>query len=451
MRKQKDEFAAIGAEVLKFDTKPGDFYRELATCLEDHKFYNDAERYFQKAIELREKLPAPKSGLGMLYMRLGNEKKARELLDQAFEADPFNVRVANSRKVLKHLEKYTTKETKHYIFKFDPKHDRILAEFFADYLEEVHAVLVKEFGYEPQGKILVELFNNHEMFSGRTVALPDLHTIGACTGKVMTMCSPAAKALAHPFNWGRVVRHELVHIFNLAQTDFQVPHWLTEGLAVRNEQMARPPMWSRVLREASDNNELLTLDTIQLGFVRPRSANQWTLAYCQSQLYVDYLVKKFGRPAIGKMLNAFRDGLDNPAAIQKVCGIDKVAFEKGYREFIAGIVEKIPASRSKTEKPMTLAELEKAVQKQQDDLDLAARLASEYLRRRQTAEARKLADKILAVKKGHPLASVVKARLLNMVKEGEMAISLLEAAARENPDDTKVHAELAPVTRMRKS
>ncbi len=443
MRKQKPEFQAVVAEVDKFDAKPGDFYRELATCLEDHKFYNDAEGYFRKAIELREKLPGPKSGLGTLYMRLGNEKEARKLLDEAFQADPFNVRVANMRKVLKHLEKYSTKETAHYILKFDPKHDPILAEFFAEYLEEVHKVLVKDFNYEPQGKILVELFNNHEMFSGRVVALPDLHTIGACTGRMMAMCSPTATALQHPFNWGRVVRHELVHIFNLAQTDFQVPHWLTEGLAVRNEQMARPPLWSRVLRDATDNNELLTLETIQLGFVRPRSANQWTLAYCQSQLYVDYLVKTYGVEAIGKMLNAFRDGLDNAGAIHKVCGIDKATFEKGYQKFLAGITDKIPPSRSKAEKALTLAELEKAVEKNPDDLDLSAKLAGEYLRRRQTAEARKLADKVLEEKKTHPLASVVKARLLEMVKEREMAIGLLEAAAKDNPDDTKVNAELA--------
>ena len=73
------------------------------------------------------------------------------------------------------------------------------------------------------------------MFSGRTVALPDLHTVGAVTGRVMTVASPTARGLSRPFNWGRVVRHELTHLFNLAQTRYQAPHWLTEGLAVRNE------------------------------------------------------------------------------------------------------------------------------------------------------------------------------------------------------------------------
>src|SRR5258708_30267660 len=108
-------------------------------------------------------------------------------------------------------------------------------------LEEIHAELAEKFHYQPKGPILIEVFNNHEMFSGRIVALPDLHTIGACTGRMVAMVSPQGKSIRKAFNWGRVLRHEMVHIFNLEQTNFLVPHWLTEGLAVMNEGVPRPP------------------------------------------------------------------------------------------------------------------------------------------------------------------------------------------------------------------
>ena len=105
----------------------------------------------------------------------------------------------------------------------------------------------------PKGPILIEVFNKHEMFSGRVVALPDLHTIGACTGRMFAMVSPNGtrdgRKMA-PFNWARVLRHEMVHIFNLEQTHFLVPHWLTEGLAVNNEGFPRPQPWNTLLREA---------------------------------------------------------------------------------------------------------------------------------------------------------------------------------------------------------
>jgi tetratricopeptide (TPR) repeat protein len=435
-------------EVEKFNPKPGVFYHELGTSLEDRKLYKDAEVYFKKSIEMREKnpaakaalgMPAAKAGLGMLYLRLGKEADAKVLLEQAFKGDTFNVRVSNSLKVLRHLEKYDTIQTKHYDLKFDPKTDKLLAEFMAEYLETVHAQLAKDFQYEPTDRVLVELFNNHEMFSGRTIGLPDLHTIGACTGKVVTITSPKGKGLAKPFNWGRVIRHELVHIFNLAQTEFLVPHWLTEGLAVRNEGGNRPPTWSAVLRERFDKDDLLNLDTIMLAFVRPRNQAEWGLAYCQSHLYVEYLLKTYGIESIGPMLNAFRDGLDTASALQKVCKVDKDAFEKGYKAYVAEVVKAIPsAGKKEPDKPMTLAELEAAHEKDPDDLDVAARLADQYSRRKRAADARKLAEKVLEKKPGHPMASIVKARLLALAGDDAESRAVMEAAQKANPDDYRL-------------
>ncbi len=436
--KQKDEFEKTVAEMTKINPKPAVFYYELAAALDDRKYYLDAEKHYRQAMELNDRLAGPKNSLGLLYMRLGKESEAQDLLDKAFKFDPFNVRVANSRKVLKHLAGYETKESSHYIVRFDPKTDAILAEFVLDFLEEVHAQLAKDFAFEPDGKMLIEVFNNHEMFSGRTVGLPDLHTIGACTGRVVTMVSPHGKGLARTFNWARVIRHELVHIFNLAQTDFQVPHWLTEGLAVRNEGIVRPPNWNVVLRERFEKNDLFNLDTVLLGFARPRSPAEWSLAYCQSLLYVEYLIKTHGIEAVGKMLAAFQTGLDTGSALKKACGVDKADFEKGYREYVAGIVKAIPVPVTPDDKPMTLAELKEANEKNPDDVDLAARLAYEHFRRKQIDEAKKLADQVLEKKPAHPLASIVKARILVAEKEDVAARKLIEAALVAHPGDFRL-------------
>ena len=280
----------------------------------------------------------------------------------------------------------------------------------ADYLEDIYTDLAKKFAYSPEGPILLEIFNSHEMFSGRTVALPDLHTIGACTGRMVAMASPHAKGIARPFNWGRVLRHEMVHVFNLEQTHFLVPHWFTEGLAVSNEGYPRPQSWNELLVQRvpipspqplspaagergkpipspqplslgergkpipspqplspaagergkpipspqplsrgergkdEEGDGLLTLDTIELGFMRPRSPVEWTLAYAQAQLYVEYLKEKFGAGAVGELLNAYREGLDTAGAIAKVCKVDKATFEKGYREHLEKVVKSLTAS-----------------------------------------------------------------------------------------------------------
>ncbi|HET6575632.1 MAG TPA: tetratricopeptide repeat protein [Fimbriiglobus sp.] len=439
LQRRAADFDRLVREAESFDTKPGAFYHELAECLEDRKRYTQAEHYYKKAADLRPMLAGPRAGLGMLYLRLGREKEGRDILTKAFDADPFNVRVANSLKVMRHLDKYATLSTPHFELRYDPEKDKLLAEFLAEYLEEVHADLSRQFRYEPPGKILVEVFDSHDMFSGRVIGLPDLHTIGACTGKVMAMASPSAKGVDKPFNWGRVVRHELTHIFNLVQTDFQCPHWLTEGLAVRNEQMARPPLWTTVLRDKLATNELFTLDTVMLGFVRPRGPDEWALAYCQSQLYVEYLTKTHGEAAVGRLLDAFRQGMDTTAALKAACHVEKEAFEKGYRAYVEEVVKPYRSrAKKEAEKPLTFAELEEAHKKAPDDPDLSARLADQLMRRNKASDARKLADAVLEKQPGHPLASIVKARLLARAGDDDAARAALEEARKAHPDDPRL-------------
>jgi len=440
LQRKSQEFQALAAEVEKVDPKAGVFYFELGQRLEERRWFDDAEKYYQKSAELRPVLPSSKNALGLLYMRLGREKEARELLTKAFEADPFNVRVSNTLKVLRHLDKYETLKTDHFEIRFDPKNDGPLARYMAPQLEEIYNDLAEKFQHKATGPILIEIFNSHEMFSGRTIALPDLHTIGACTGRMIAMASTHAKGIRKPFNWSRVIRHELVHIFNLEQTKYQAPHWLTEGLAVINEGFPRPQQWNQLLVERVPAGELMTLDNIDLGFIRPRSPLDWHMAYCQSQLYVEYMKEKYGPRTVGDLLNAYRDGLDTSAAIERVSKVDKATFEKGYRAHLETVVKTIKGKPA--EKALTFQELKLAYQKDPGNNDVTAQLAEQNLRRRDLIEARKLADAVLAKKSNHPLASYVKAKLVMQAGDAAQARSLLEEAVDRDAPETKVLQEL---------
>ncbi|HMC65752.1 MAG TPA: tetratricopeptide repeat protein [Gemmataceae bacterium] len=430
------EFDALARDAEKHDPKAGVFYFELAERLEERRQFDAAEKYFKKSIELRPNLPWPKNGLGMLYMRMGREKDARDILTRAFKEDEFNVRVANTLKVLRHLDTYETIKTEHFELRFDPKKDKIFARYMADYLEQVYADLAAKFQYHPPVPILYEVFNNHEMFSGRVVALPDLHTIGASTGRMVAMVSPRAKEMGKPFNWGRVVRHELVHIFNLEQTKFLCPHWLTEGLAVINEGFARPQQWNQLLLQRVPAGELMNLDSIDLGFIRPRSPLDWHMAYCQSQLYVEYMKDKYGALTPGQLLQAYADGLDTTAAISKVCKVDKATFEKGYRAHLDKVVQSLGGKPA--EKPKDFKTLRQEHEDKPDDPEIAARLAEQYLLRRRNTEARRLVDKVLAKNMRHPLAAYVKARLLLQAGEEDQARKLLEESLDRRSPDSKI-------------
>jgi tetratricopeptide (TPR) repeat protein len=442
LQKKQADFESLEKEVTKYDPVPAVFYHQIGERLEQRRHYDEAEKFYKKAVALRDSIAWPLNSLGLLYMRMGEEKEARTVLTKAFDLDRFNVRVSNTLKVLDHLDKYATLKTDHFLLRYDDKNDGAFAQYIAGYLEEIYSDLAKQFDYRPKGPILIEVFRTHEMFSGRVVASPDLHTIGACTGRMFAMVSPAGKRGSKqmaPFNWARVLRHEMVHIFNLEQTQFLVPHWFTEGLAVSNEGFPRPQLWNTLLLKRVPPGELVNLDNIDLGFMRPKSPDDWAMAYCQAQLYVEYLKLKFGDKVVGDLLAAYRDGLDTAAALNKVCKVDKVDFEKGYRAYLDEVVKGIKSKPP--EKPMTLTQVREALKKEPDNADLKARLAELYYTR-DKAEARKLAKEVLAAKPNHPLASYVLGRLDEAAGEKEKAIQELEAGLDRNNPEPKLVREL---------
>ncbi|CAN5386460.1 hypothetical protein BH11PLA2_BH11PLA2_08230 [soil metagenome] len=446
--KKQNDAEALAKAVETFDTKPGVFHHEMGAVLESRKQYAKAEACYVKAAALRPKMAEPRTALGLLYLRMGREEEGRKLLDAAFAVDKFNVKVANSRKVMEHLDRYSVINTPHYEVKYDATKDRLLAEFIAESLEEVHANLKKQYGYEPAGKVPFQIFSRHDMFSGRTIGLPDLHTVGASTGRIVAMASPKAFGVAKPFNWGRVVKHELVHIFNLMQTDQQCPHWLTEGLAVRNEGGVRPNTWLKLLRTRLDEETLFNLKTIAMGFAKPKNVSDWTLAYCQANLYVEYLASVGGEDAIAKVLKAYADGLDTEAAIRAASGMAVKEFERGYRKHLVTVLapykRKFQGIADETADKST-EDLQETLEKEPNNFSVKARLAERAFQNDQPAEARKLADEVLAKKDSHIVASTVKSRLLFRAGDNAEAVAVLAKALVANPDDPTLLLSIARV------
>ena len=122
----------------------GEFFAALADGLDRLSRYPDAARFYREEIEHMPQLVAPRGQLGLVYMRLGNEIEADKMLREAFDTDPFNVRVSNTLKVLDVLAGYATIETDHFVIKFDRARDELLAHYAAKYLEdEVYPQMVE--------------------------------------------------------------------------------------------------------------------------------------------------------------------------------------------------------------------------------------------------------------------------------------------------------------------
>jgi cellulose synthase operon protein C len=268
-------------------------------------------------------------------------------------------------------------------------------------------------------------------------------TIGACTGTVVALASP--KATRKPFNWARVLKHEVVHVITLQQTGFNIPHWYTEALAVESEGFPRPQEWNKMLQErVPTRKKLLNLDTINLGFIRPSEPEERSLAYCQAQLYAQYMVKRFGSDALMKMLDAYRRGLTTDRAVPACFHVDKADFEAGYLKFLDSVVKTI-RTRVDEEPPLKFSQLERQLKAKPDDPDLNAKMAYEHLVARDYREARPLAEKALKEKPNHPLGAYVKARLLLLIGDEDEAIKILRPAFDPTAPNERVIELLAPL------
>lgn len=433
MRRSKDpaasgRFATLWTELVGWNPKPGVFLNELGGLLESRRRFDAAEVCYRRAIAVTPQLPEAKSALGMLLMRIGKIDEAHTTLDEAFQADPFHMRVSNFRKVLKLLDGYQVITTEHFVIRVDSKLDKLLGGYMAEYLEEIYPQLVAQFGYAPPQRTQLEVFNNangtsgHEWFSARMVGLPWIQTIGASTGVMVAMASPTS--VAAPFNWARVLRHEFVHVITVQQTGFNIPHWFTEALAVRNEGYPPPASWNALLADRVARDKLRTLETLDSGFQRPANSDDWQFTYCQSWLYAEYMIDRGGPNSLKTMLAAYRDNASTPAAIKKVFGVDLAEFERGYRAFLKRKVAGI--SKAEPRPLKTVEQLEREFEAKPDDPAVAGAYAWALLEAGNSGLAKSTAKHALVKNAKEPWASLVLARLEADEQQYSKAIARLK-------------------------
>jgi tetratricopeptide (TPR) repeat protein len=428
--KPSERMQTIIEEASERNPHCGELFLAAGDALDRMRRFDQAADFYREAHRRMPQLMAAQSQLGMTLMRLGNEKEAATVLEAAFAVDPFNVRVKNTLEVLDLLQTYAVLETDHFVLKFDRGQDELLARYAAKHLEdEVYPQVVKTLGYEPKEKTLFEIFSRakntsgHGWFSARMVGVPAIGTVGACAGKMVAVTTP--REIPKKFNWAKVLGHEFVHVVNLQQTDFNVPHWLTEGIAVHLEDEPRPGEWDQLLAKRYKAGTMFTLDNILFGFVRPQQKEDWTLAYCQAELFVDYALATHGDDALAKLLAAYGARLGTAEAIPQAFGVSQKEFEEGYGQFIAQIVSHLPSSSATAAKLEDL--LAKAEQAPADANALAA-VAVAYLDRDDKPRARHWADRAIKLQASHPAANYVLAKLQISIGDTEAAQKLLQRA-----------------------
>ncbi len=281
----------------------------------------------------------------MNLLRLGREGEGRTQLEQAFEKDPFNFWTMNMLRVLDTLTVFETRRSEHFVVRMPPSEAGTLWPYLEPLLEESWTMLTRKYEFEPQGPILVEVFQDHEDFAVRTSGLPDIGpVVGVCFGAVITLDSPRAIKPPRSVNWQEIVWHEFVHVITLQMSRNRLPRWLSEGISVYEENHGRPE-WGRrqdlELVKAVAEGRILPVKTLNEGFSKATSTEDLSFAYYQSYLVVEYIVDRYGFQSLKDLIYRYRTPGAAEEIFKSVFHLPLASFESGFSAWLAERVRRI--------------------------------------------------------------------------------------------------------------
>ena len=299
----------------------------------------------------------PRHILGDIYVNDGYDAAARKVLDEAYALDPYHVQTLNYLRLLDELATYEQRTTEHFILYADKDADPIAAEQIGDYLEGVFTDVCGVFDYRPTEKIVVQIYPEDDAFSVRMAGVSGVENYGVSFGRVLAAISPRKGNSQGNFNWARVLRHEFVHTINLMQTNQRCPRWLTEGLAVWQEHV--PFRFADVpaeLYRRTFADELFTIRTFPLAYIRPKRPADGEQAYTQGAYLAMYLDETFGTQSIVKLLNAYGQSKTDEEAFKFATGRPMTQIESDWHAWMKAKLKPWNYDEASVKKAAALAE-----------------------------------------------------------------------------------------------
>ena len=248
---------------------------------------------------------------------------------------------SNMLKVYDTLDTYATLESEHFKVNMSEKDGQILWPYLEPLLEESWDTLTTKYGFEPEGPILIQVFENSQDFAVRSVGLPDIGPlVGICFGKVITLISPDTLSA----NWQEIAWHEFAHVVTLQMTGNKMPRWLSEGISVWEEREGRP-YWGRSqgldLVRAFEQEKLLPFADLDKGFSGAQNSADLNFAYFQSYLVVDYIASEYGFEGLRKLVLQYDEIKSDEERFQSALAVDLGQFDAGFMSWVQQRVAEI--------------------------------------------------------------------------------------------------------------
>ena len=305
LEERSADYEGYLAQVESFSPNNSTFLGNVADSFGNNYLFDEAVEFARAAIAADPQYWQGYTVLGSNLIRLGEEEEGKTNLEIGYENDPFNVLTSNMLKVFDTLETYATLESEHFKVHMSENDADVLWPYLEPLLEESWVTLTAKYGFEPEGPILIEVFEKSEDFAVRSVGLPDIGPlVGICFGKVITLISPDTLSA----NWQEIVWHEFMHVITLQMTGNRMPRWLSEGISVYEEREGRP-YWGRSqgldLVRASEQEKLLHVADLNSGFSGAQNSADLGFAYFQAYLVVDFIADEYGFEKLVELVDQY--------------------------------------------------------------------------------------------------------------------------------------------------
>ena len=327
----------------------GPGYALVAHHLVLNRRYEDGIVFYRKAIEADPRLWSARSQLGINLMRLGQEDEPKQQLEMCYDNGYRNAATVNSLRLLDSYKNFVTFKDDTTILKLHKKEADLLRPYFEAEMKRAIATYEKKYKMKLPGPVQVEVYPDHEDFAVRTMGMPGLGALGVTFGEVIAMDSPSGRPPGE-FHWASTLRHEMSHVFILTATNFRVPRWFTEGLAVHEETEASPEWGDRMTPDilaAIQAKKLLPVADLDRGFIRPEYPNQVIVSYYQAGRICDYIQSRWGADKLLDMVHSFADRKSTPEVIKQDLGMAPEEFDKQFLEWLDKDVGKTVANFDK--------------------------------------------------------------------------------------------------------
>ncbi len=334
LEERSADYGGYLAQVESFSPNNPIFLGNVADSFGNNYLFDEAVEFARAAIAADPQYWQGYTLLGSNLIRLGEEEEGKGNLEIGYENDPFNVMTSNMLKVFDTLETYTTLESEHFKVHMSENDADVLWPYLEPLLEESWVTLTKKYGFEPEGPILIEVFEKSEDFAVRSVGLPDIGPlVGICFGKVITLISPDTLSA----NWQEIVWHEFMHVITLQMTGNRMPRWLSEGISVYEEREGRP-YWGRSqgldLVRASEQDKLLHVADLNSGFSGAQNSADLGFAYFQAYLVVDFIADEYGFEKLVELVDQYAFIKEEEERFDEVFDQNLGQFDAAFRGWI---------------------------------------------------------------------------------------------------------------------